>query len=134
VAAIGALVALAGLVGLLRPVSTPVQDCGLAAAFLLDGRTDRFVDPSDPPAGVTAAEATDNNQRPCRERVADVARPAAVALLAGITIGITAAIIEVSARITLRRQRHHERAASEGADAAGAAVGGAGPAEPPSAP
>jgi hypothetical protein len=98
VATIGVVVALIGIAVMARPVSTPVQDCGSALVFLLDGGVNEFADPTDPPAGLTSAEVTDNNTRPCRERVADTARPGLVAFLAGTLIATAAAITEVSAR------------------------------------
>lgn len=110
IAAVATLVAMLGLVGLMRPVSTPTQDCGLAGAFLLDGRTNTLVDPTDPPPGVTAAEAEDNNERPCRTRVIEVARVPALAVVVGTGVGLLAGLVEVvvrlSARQRARRLRH----------------------------
>ncbi len=98
VATIGVVIALVGIALMLRPVSTPVQDCGTALGFLLDGGVNEFADPTDPPEGLTAAEVSDNNTRPCRERVADTARPGLALFLAG-TLGATgAAVTEVTAR------------------------------------
>jgi hypothetical protein len=98
VATIGAVVALVGIVVMLRPVSTPVQDCGTALGFLLDGGVNEFADPANPPAGLTAAQVTANNTRPCRERVADTARPGLALFLAGTLTATAAAITEVSVR------------------------------------
>jgi hypothetical protein len=125
VAAAGALVALLGLVGLLRPVTTPVQDCGVAAAFLLDGRTNQFANPDAPPDGLTAAEVTANNERPCRDRVADVARPAAIALLVGTAVGIVTAIVEIATRLALRRHRRRSPNPSTAEPTTGSEPGGA---------
>lgn len=109
IAAVAALVALLGLVGLMRPVSTPTQDCGLAGAFLLDGRTDVFIDPTDPPEGITAEEAEDNNERPCRARVVDVARVPALALVVGTAVGLVAGLVEVVVRLSARQRARRLR-------------------------
>lgn len=97
-ATVGVVVALVGLGLLLRPVETPTQDCGTSLTFLLEGRVDEFVSETDPPAGISAAEAKDNNTQPCRERVADQTAPAAVLLVAGMGSAVLAAIIEMTVR------------------------------------
>lgn len=102
---VGLLLLLVGLFLLSRPVRTPVQDCGTVGAFLLDGRVNRFVDPSDPPPGVTEDQAIDNNTHPCQERAANRARPAAVVLVAGATITTVAGLTEVGFRWRLRSRR-----------------------------
>ncbi|MCB0971190.1 MAG: hypothetical protein KDA97_06685 [Acidimicrobiales bacterium] len=111
VATVGVVVAIAGLLLLLRPVTTPVQDCGTALGFLLDGRTNTFADPADPPDGLTEAEVTDNNERPCRVRVADTARPGAIAFVAGMALAIVALLVEAVARGSswLRRRARARR-------------------------
>ncbi|WP_421117963.1 hypothetical protein ACE2AJ_11130 [Aquihabitans daechungensis] len=114
IATIGVVVALLGLVLLLRPVSTPTQDCGTSLAFLLDGRVNEFVSESDPPPGVTAAEAKANNDEPCRDRVAERTKPAAVLLGAGLVAAIGAAVVETAVRTTAWvRRRRARRSASE---------------------
>lgn len=102
---VGLLIALTGLFLLSRPVRTPTQDCGTVGAFLLDGRTNRLVDPNDPPPGVTEDQARDNNAHPCQERAANRARPAAAALVAGTSITIVAGLTEVGFRWRLRTRR-----------------------------
>ena len=98
IATIGVVVALVGLAMLLRPVTTPTQDCGTSLAFLLEGRVNEFVSVDDPPAGVSAADAEANNAEPCRVRVGERAKPAGVLLLAGLTAAIGAAVVELSVR------------------------------------
>lgn len=102
---LGLLLVLGGLFLLSRPVRTPVQDCGAAGAFLLDGRMNRFVDPADPPAGVSETDAIDNNTHPCQERAANRARPAAVILVIGTSITVVAGLTEVGLRWRLRNRR-----------------------------
>ena len=109
VATIGVVVALVGLLSLLRPVSTPTQDCGTVAGFLLDGRSNVYIDPNDLPKGVTAAEAKANNAHPCRERVADQTKPGAVVLLGGLTVAVGAALVEMTARGLAWRRRRRAR-------------------------
>lgn len=115
VATIGVVLALVGLLLSLRPVSTPTQDCGATLGFLLDGRTNEYVDPSDLPKGVTEAEATSNNERPCRERVADAAKPAFGLLGVGLLVGVTAALLEIVSRGLAWRTRVAERNAAAAA-------------------
>ena len=103
-AVLGVIVALAGIWVATRPVSTPVQDCGAAAAFLLDGRVNVFADPEDPPVGLTRAQVVDNNDRPCQERAANQAAPGAVMIVAGTLIGLVAATVEVLGRWSLRHR------------------------------
>ena len=107
IATIGVVVALLGLGLLFLPVQTPTQDCGTSIGFLLDGRVDELVNPDDPPKGITAAEARANNAEPCRDRVADRAKPAAVLFGAGMVAALGAAGTEVAIRTTgwLRRRR-----------------------------
>ncbi|MEZ5137674.1 MAG: hypothetical protein R2711_02510 [Acidimicrobiales bacterium] len=118
VATVGVGVVLVGLLVLLRPVSTPTQSCGTSLGVLLDGRANEYVyDVQNPPEGITTAEAEANNARPCRERVADIARPAAVAMAVGLVAAIGALIVEVVERSFAwrRRTRHrHEAMAAAG--------------------
>lgn len=101
-ALLGALLALAGIWVATRPVTTPVQDCGSAAAFLLDGRVDQLADPEDPPEGLTRAAVVDNNDRPCQERAAAQAGPGAVMIVAGTALGLLAGLVEALGRWWLR--------------------------------
>jgi hypothetical protein len=98
VATVGVVVALVGIVLLMRPVSTPTQDCGTSLAFLLEGRDNQFVSETDPPKGITVAEAKANNADPCRSRVADRTQPAAVLFGAGLLAAIVATVVEISVR------------------------------------
>jgi len=98
VATIGVIAALIGLGLLLRPVETPVQDCGAPIAFLLDGRTNVGADPTAPPPGLTAADVRSNNERPCRVRVAEAAKPAGTLIAAGLVAAVGAALVESFAR------------------------------------
>jgi hypothetical protein len=126
-------VALVGLALMARPASTPTQDCGSSLLFLLDGRSNEFVDPGDPPAGITAEEAQDNNERPCRVRVADVARPGAVALAAGLISAFVAALVEIVARAGAWRRRVKQQRGGPPAGEAGAPPPAPPPPPPPSA-
>jgi len=113
IAAIGVVVALIGLGILLLPVTTPTQDCGTSAGFLLGGRVDQMVSETDPPAGVTAAEAKANNASPCRERVADRAKPAALLLGTGLIAALGAALAEMAIRLVRRSKRRRAGAAPQ---------------------
>lgn len=120
IATIGVVVALLGLGLMFLPVQTPTQDCGTAIGFLLDGRVNELVSPTDPPKGTTPAEAKANNANPCRSRVADRTKPAAVLFGAGLVAAVGAAGTEIGIRTTwwLRRRRaHRARAASAAAPA-----------------
>lgn len=105
IALVGVLLALAGLGWSARPLRTPTQDCGTAFAFLLTGRIDVLVDPQNPPAGVTRAEAEANNRRPCQERAAARAVPALIALLSGVLLALLALVVEVGTRLRLHRRQ-----------------------------
>ncbi len=104
VALVGVLVALLGIGLLLRPVTTPIQDCGTSLAFLLEGRVDETVNPDDPPPGVTRAEAEAGNARRCRERVADRAVPAGALAVGGTLVGAAAVVTELVVRLRRRRR------------------------------
>lgn len=105
IATIGVLVALLGIAIMLLPVRTPTQDCGTALGFLLDGRVDQLVSEDNPPDGITPAEAKANNAAPCRERVADRTKPAAVLLGAGVVAALGAALAETTIRLVRRNKR-----------------------------
>lgn len=109
VATIGVVIALLGFGLLLRPVSTPVQQCGTSLAFLLDGRVNVYADPAHPPRGLTKDEVTDNNEKPCRQRVADQSKPAGILLVSGLTVAVIAALVELTVRGVgwARRPRAH---------------------------
>lgn len=110
VATIGVVVALVGIGLSLRPVATPTQDCGTTLAFLVEGRSNIYVDPNDLPDGVTASKAQANNELPCRERVADQAKPALILFTAGVLSALGALIVEATSRgwaWRKRARRHH---------------------------
>lgn len=98
VALVGLVVAFVGVGIMLLPLSTPTQDCGTAAGFLLDGRVDEVVNPDDPPAGITKDEALDNNANRCQERAANRARPAGLAVVGGTLLGLIAVLTEAVVR------------------------------------
>jgi hypothetical protein len=106
-ATVGVVLALVGLALLLRPVHTPAQDCGTSLAFILGGRVDVQVSETDPPEGITPAEAKANNAQPCRHRVAEQVGPAAVLFGVGLVAALGAAAVEVALRLSawLRRRR-----------------------------
>ncbi len=103
VALVGILVSLIGLGLLVRPLATPVQDCGTAASFLLRGGTDVLVDDEHPPRGVTRAEARANNASPCQERAANRARPAATLVVLGVLVALLALMVELVMRVRWHR-------------------------------
>ena len=105
IATVAVAVAALGMLALLRPISTPAVDCGTSLAVLLDGRPNQYVDPNDPPEGVTEAEAKANNEEPCRDRVADAARPAVLAVAVGTVVALVALIAEVVNRAFAWRRR-----------------------------
>ncbi len=107
VATVGVLVAIAGVVWGTRPLSTPTQDCGTSFSFLLAGRVDVYVDPANPPAGVSASEAEANNQEPCQERSADRARPAGALVVGGTLVGAAAAAVDLGTRGVRRYRETH---------------------------
>ena len=106
VALVGVIATLLGIATLLRPVATPTQDCGTSLAVLLQGRPNEFVDPNDLPDGVTAEEAQENNERPCRDRVADQAATSATLIAGGLVVALLATIVEVAVRALGRHRRH----------------------------
>lgn len=105
VALVGVLVALLGIVLATRPLRTPTQDCGTAASFLLRGGVDELVNPDDPTPGTTAAEARDNNARPCQERAAARARPAGALVVGGVAVALVSLSIESAVRFGRSRRR-----------------------------
>ncbi len=103
VALVGVLVALVG-VGLgLLPLATPTQDCGTAATFLLQGRVNEYVDPADPPTGITSAQAEANDAEPCQERAGNRALPAGALVVGGTAVAVAAVLVESVARFRLHR-------------------------------
>lgn len=116
IATVGVVSALVGLLLVIRPIETPALDCGTALGVLLDGRPDEFLDPDDPPEGVTAAEAEASNDNPCRKRAAAAARPAAAMVAAGLLAALGALVVEVIDRALAWRHRVHERAARRAAE------------------
>lgn len=110
-ATIGVLVALFGLAWGTRPLETPTQDCGTAFSFLLDGRVDQFVDPSNPPEGISPEAAQANNDRPCQERAAGHSRPAAALLVGGTLVAAVAGAVDLGVRGVRRYRRVHRPSA-----------------------
>lgn len=127
IATLGVAVAVLGLLALLRPISTPAVECGSSLTVLLDGRPDQFIDPSDPPAGVTAEEAEAHNAEMCRARVADAARPAVIAIAVGILVAIGAVVVEAVERALAWRQRVRARRTPVAPEPDTAAAGPPGP-------
>ncbi len=103
------------------PVSVPeVQRCGAPGAYLLAGRVDvvpsdddRILGPDGEPVTLDAAVAQAARDRPCRDRVADRAVPAAVLLLVATVGGVIAFGLELF--VVRPRQRALVRAARAGA-------------------
>lgn len=103
-AALALALIVAGAIVLSIPVENPkVQDCGAPVVFVLTGRPDVFVDPTNPPKGMTEAQAEAANADRCQSRVADRAVPGGILVAAGLVIGLLAAIVEWLARIARRR-------------------------------
>ncbi len=103
VALVGLVLVAVGLVIGLRPLRTPIQDCGTSFGFLLDGRLDQFGDPDNPPRGTTEAQVQAANDTPCQERAAHRALPALVLIVAGTLVGLLAAATEAIWRTARRR-------------------------------
>ncbi len=117
VALLGVLVALVGLGLGLRPLATPTQDCGTAATFLLQGLPNEYVDPSNPPEGITRAEAEANNAEPCQERAGNRALPAGVLVVGGVTlVGVGGAPGGGGVRFRLHRTANREQAGARAAE------------------
>jgi hypothetical protein len=111
VALVGVLLALVGLGLGLQPLATPTQDCGTAATFLLQGRVNEYVNPADPPPGITRAEAEANNAEPCQERAGNRALPAGALLVGGTLLAAVAVLVEAAVRFRLHRARNRRLAA-----------------------
>lgn len=117
IAGLSLLAYLAAAVLLAVPVTTPgVQDCGAPGAYLLAGRLDRIPDAEgrilgadDEIVTLDADVAAEARARPCRERVADRAVPAALLLVGATLLGVLAFAIELLA--VRPRQRRAIRAA-----------------------
>lgn len=94
--------AVAGIL-LAVPVSVPqVQRCGAPGAYLLAGRVDivptddgRILGPDGEPVTLAPEVADAARSRPCQDRVADRAVPAAILLVAATVIGVTAFALEL---------------------------------------
>jgi hypothetical protein len=110
VATAGVVVMLIGLGLALRTVHSPIQDCGTVAGFLLDGRSDRLVDPSDPDDGITRSAAEAAIRRGCHERVTDAAKAPGVLMAGGLVVAVLGAGTEVVDRSWRRHRRRHPRA------------------------
>ena len=105
VATLGVVVALIGVGWLLRPLSSPTQDCGTAWSFLATGQTNIFVDPTNPPKGITGAEATANNANPCQARAGERAKPAGALVVGGTLLALAAAVVDGIVRFRRHRRR-----------------------------
>ncbi len=105
VAFLGILLAVAGLALAARPLHTETQDCGTAGSFLLDGRVNEFVDPAQPSAGITSAEAKANNAEPCQDRAANRAWPAGILVVAGTLVALLSLTGELTVRAVAGRRR-----------------------------
>ncbi|MDQ6697030.1 MAG: hypothetical protein M3Z46_06180 [Actinomycetota bacterium] len=99
---------LAGVVFASVPVRNPkVQDCGAPIVFVLTGRVDAFVDPTHPPHGMTAKEATAANARPCRKRAAPRVLHGSELLLGGLVLGLGGVAMLLIGRSARRRALLH---------------------------
>lgn len=110
---VGVLLAVAGIAYVATPLRTPIQDCGTAATFLIDGRVNNFANPDDPPAGATSEDVRANNDTPCQERAASRALPGALVILAGTLLALGALIFEFFARLRLSRRTRAALMAAE---------------------
>ena len=106
VATVGVVAALLAAVWVMLPLRTETQDCGTPFTFLVNGRVNEYVNPEDPPTGVTRAEAEANNADPCQERAANRALPALIVVAAGTATALAALVTEVSSRFRARRSAH----------------------------
>ena len=105
VAFIGIVLAVMGLALAARPLQTETQNCGTAGSFLLDGRVNEFVDPAQPPTGITSAEAKANNAQPCQERAANRAWPAGILVVGGTLVALLSLTSEFTVRAVAGRRR-----------------------------
>ncbi len=88
---------------LVIPVDVPeVQDCGTPLSYLLEGPVDviptedgRFLDEQGEVVTLDADVARDARDRPCRERIAMLAVPAAVLVAVATLVGMTAFVVEL---------------------------------------
>ncbi|HEY4375831.1 MAG TPA: hypothetical protein VGM93_01685 [Acidimicrobiales bacterium] len=104
-ALVGVLAIAAGGVLLAVPVRNPkIQECGAPVAFLLRGRVDIYADPTNPPAGLTKAQANAANQDRCGHRVAGRAVPGGLLIVSGLAVGLAAGGAEWAARGARRRR------------------------------
>lgn len=130
VACLGLVLAAAGFVIGLQPLDTPVQDCGTAFGFLLDGRIDVIADPAAPPNGLRADQVEAANANRCQERAGNRARPALTMIVVGVAIGLTAASGEaIWRRVIHSRARRASR--TLGTTAVTPSGGPTGPSPPP---
>ena len=88
---------------LVIPVEVPeVQDCGTPLSYLLEGPVDviptedgRFLDEQGEVVTLDADAAREARDRPCRERIAMLAVPAAVLIAVATLVGMTAFVVEL---------------------------------------
>jgi hypothetical protein len=109
VATVGVAAVLLGIGLALRTVHSPIQDCGTVAGFLLDGRSDRQVDPGDPGDGIPRAAAEAALEKGCRSRVADAAAAPGYLMAGGLVVAVLAGATEVVDRSWRRHRRRHPR-------------------------
>lgn len=109
VTVVGLVVAAVGAVIGFWPLSTPTQDCGTAASFMIQGRVNVFVNPDNPPEGITPDEARANNAEPCQERAANRGLIALALVVGGALAGVVSVITEATIRLRsrLRWRRLH---------------------------
>lgn len=88
---------------LVIPVEVPeVQDCGTPVGYLLEGPVDviptedgRFLDEEGEVVTIDADAAREARDRPCRERIARLAVPAAVLIVLATLVGLVAFVVEL---------------------------------------
>jgi hypothetical protein len=88
---------------LVIPVEVPeVEDCGTPLTYLLEGPVDviptedgRFLDQQGEVVTLDADATREARSRPCRERVADLAVPAALLIALATLVGFVAFVVEL---------------------------------------
>jgi hypothetical protein len=106
---------------LVIPVEVPeVQDCGTPVSYLLEGPVDvvptedgRFLDEQGEVVTLDADATREARDRPCRERIAALAVPAAALIVVATLVGLTAFVVELF--VVRPRQRRALAAARDDA-------------------
>jgi hypothetical protein len=114
-----------GALLLVVPVEVPeVQDCGTPVGYLLEGPVDviptedgRFLDEDGEVVTLDADATRDARERPCRERVAELAVPAALLIAVATLVGLVAFVVEL---FVVRPRQRRALAAHAAPDAAAA--------------